>query len=129
MAEVFGAGVPVVLPYYSNRGWHPDDKRTSHEIDREKGNNQVQHGVEGHTGWKCGQCAHESETPSVIYPRDADDIWQDKQLFWQEQCDVIFRDFDTAVAEHFPDHLPQNCTTCPVKPTMPPKPVRPYERV
>jgi len=54
--------------------------------------------------------------------------WQRQQIRWQEECDVIFRQFDNDVAAHFPQHLGPNCSNCPTPPPMPEKPKPPFER-
>lgn len=86
-----------------------------------------EHGTEGHLGDHCGACARLA--PVVVeLGETGGDHWQTMQIQWQEACDTIFRQFDDAVADHFPDHLPQNCTTCPEKPILPVKPIQPTER-
>lgn len=92
------------------------------------------HGENGHSGFRCGQCASRG---SLITDHGIDH-WQNKQLEWQEACDVIMAAFDVAVAEHFPYHIPAvasgpnmgtpRCDDCPEKPVLPEKPVQPFER-
>jgi len=113
----------------SKWGWHPEDRPTSYEEDRARGNVYTDHGTDGHTGYLCGICALESDNVCVIYPAHAPDLWQQKQIDWQEDCDGIMSAFDDAVATHFPIHAPQNCQTCPVKPLLPKKPLPPTERL
>jgi len=111
-----------------NKGRSDEEKPTPYEIDLDKGNNPTAHGTPGHTGFRCKQCALSSAVVVESYPMHTPDLWQKKQLAWQEACDVIFREFDDAVASHFPDHLPAGCTNCPVPPELPVKPLPPYER-
>jgi len=85
------------------------------------------HNMNGHTGHRCIECARESENP-ISTESDSGDYWQNKQLAWQEECDVIMAKFDREVAIHFPAHMPMNCTTCPMTGTLPPKPNPPIER-
>jgi len=104
-----------------------DDRYSAYELDtqlREK----APHGVEGHLGWRCKECAMLAAVVVFAEPLGPDH-WQNKQIAWQEECDVVMVAFDASVAAHFPVHLPQNCNTCPVKPILPPKPVAPVERV
>jgi len=110
------------------KGRSDDEKLTPHEIDLDKGNNPTAHGTEGHTGFRCGQCARAANTVVEAYPIHAPDLWQKKQIDWQEECDEVFRAFDDAVAAHFPNHLPMGCVNCPVAPDLPIKPEPPYER-
>lgn len=85
------------------------------------------HGAEGHTGYRCGSCAAESGVAILAAP-DTGNYWQNLQIAWQEQCDILFNQFDDAVATHFPLHTGPGCKTCPTKPEMPPKPIKPNER-
>ncbi len=85
------------------------------------------HGQPGHKGVCCGQCARLSVSQVQAAPTGGDH-WQNKQIEWQESCDKIFRIFDDAVADHFPDHLPVNCEACPTPPDLPVKPLPPVER-
>ncbi len=89
--------------------------------------NDPDHGMDGHIGHRCKQCAYLSGKTVAIAPAGPDH-WQSLQIAWQEQCDVIFRQFDDAVAAHFPKHLPANCPDCPETPPLPIKPVAPVER-
>jgi len=95
------------------------------------------HGVPGHLGYRCVQCARVAET-RVEITQDSTGYWQGKQISWQEDCDEIMTQFDEDVAIHFPIHIPavatgsnvgeSRCTTCPVKPILPVKPNPPIER-
>jgi len=87
------------------------------------------HGTEGHVGAYCGQCGALASVVIQLGPTGGDH-WQSVQIAWQEQCDTIFRDFDNAVADHFPEHLPQNCDGCPDASQwkLPEKPIQPIER-
>jgi len=87
----------------------------------------VPHNVNGHTGFRCIECARESPVMVSIVD-DGGDYWQNVQIQWQEECDKVMSAFDEAVAIHFPVHQPQNCQTCPVKPILPEKPNPPVER-
>jgi len=87
-----------------------------------------EHGVQGHVGHRCGPCAYLATEHIVEISPTGPDHWQNLQLSWQEDCDVIFRQFDDAVAAHFPQHLPANCPDCPETPPLPPKPIPPVER-
>jgi len=87
----------------------------------------VFHGVFGHIGYRCRQCAYLSlETNSIA--GDSGEYWQNKQIDWQEDCDTIMAEFDQAVMDHFPVHLPVNCQTCPIRGELPAKPMPPIER-
>ncbi len=86
-----------------------------------------EHGGPDHLGVYCGYCALLSGVQVQAAPTGGDH-WQNLQLRWQEECDIVFRAFDDAVADHFPDHEPVNCDTCPSPPNLPEKPVRPIER-
>ncbi len=109
------------------RGRIPMDERP-HSYDYEnRMQSEPEHGHEDHTGYRCSACASESQVQVLIHPNTGD-YWQSKQISWQEACDVIFRAFDDATAEHFPVHLPVNCKDCPEKPILPIKPVMPSER-
>lgn len=110
------------------KGRSDDEKLTPHEIDLDKGNSPTAHGTPGHTGFRCKQCAQNSDVVVEAYPLHAPDLWTKKQIEWQEACDEVFREFDDAVAAHFPNHLPAGCVNCPVPPALPIKPEPPYER-
>jgi len=107
------------------------------EIDWQHHNANIIHGEEGHRGFRCGRCAALAVVP-VLIESTSGDHWQTKQIAWQEECDVVFRAFDDAVAEHLPIHIPAvasgpnagepRCETCPTKPDLPIKPIKPYER-
>lgn len=98
-------------------------KKTAFQMEPE----DVTHGVEGHIGYKCGQCAREA--PVVIQLADSGgEYWQNLQLLWQEECDVLQNSFDADVAAHFPNHKPIGCTECPTPFAMPVKPNPPSER-
>lgn len=87
----------------------------------------VAHGVDGHLGYRCYQCSQISG--AMIQLADpGGDYWQNLQLLWQEQCDIVQNEFDASVATHFPDHQPYNCKGCPVPGEMPTKPLPPAER-
>lgn len=96
--------------------------------DFQKRSDGLAHGEEGHNGFRCGICARES--PGMLAITDHGiDYWQDKQLEWQEECDMVMSQFDSDVADHFPVHRPGDPTCdCPLKPTLPMKPNPPFER-
>jgi len=87
----------------------------------------VPHNVNGHTGFRCLECARTSNNMISIV-QDGGDYWQNKQISWQEECDTVMSMFDERVAEHFPEHLAKNCEICPSKPILPTKPNPPVER-
>ena len=87
----------------------------------------VAHGVEGHIGLRCYQCAFQSGI-TVQLAATGGSYWQNLQLQWQEECDVVQNTFDEAVATHFPNHKPYDCDSCPVPGKMPIKPLPPAER-
>lgn len=87
----------------------------------------VAHGVVGHQGYRCYQCAHQSGI-TIQLAETGGDYWQNLQLAWQEECDVLQNKFDAEVAAHFPDHFPIGCQTCPTTFEMPVKPLPPAER-
>lgn len=122
-----------------HRGEIPLDERpTMAQIEAKQNNPGEPHGSEDHTGFRCPQCAAESgyidadsgqwQHGAALIESSSGDHWQSKQIQWQEHCDRVFRAFDDAVAEHFPEHQPVNCKTCPEKPILPDKPHRPIDR-
>jgi len=84
-------------------------------------------------GYRSSVSAADSVSQCKIQPTTVD-YWQDKQLAWQEDCDVVMVQFDRDVADHFPVHQPmdmktgQVCPTCPQRPILPLKPHPPVER-
>lgn len=96
-------------------------------VDWEAKSDQHFHGEDGHTGYRCGQCAREAveQVASTDYSVD---YWQTKQIQWQEDCDVIMADFDRRVAQHFPKHKAVKCKTCPKTSPLPEQPNPPIER-
>lgn len=104
------------------------DRPPPEVVDWEKKHDQADHGAPGHIGFRCGQCAQDSTDHSVAITDHHIDYWQTKQIDWQEACDVVMRAFDQAVEDHFPEHQPQGCQTCPVMGDLPEKPSPPYER-
>lgn len=87
----------------------------------------LEHGVTGHTGYRCGACALLAPT-QVGATTHSVDYYQTKQIEWQEECDEIMGAFDLAVAEHFPKHKAVKCRTCPKPSALPEKPIPPVER-
>lgn len=104
------------------RGYPPP-----HVVDWEKKSDKYNHGELGHIGYRCGKCAIESGN-SISLNTHGVDHWQDKQIAWQEECDVIMSQFQTDVAEHFPNHTSSKYCNCPDKPVLPVKPAPPVER-
>lgn len=111
---------------YTGKGIAPSERQSPHHYE-DAAANEPAHGDPGHGGYRCGECAQRSTNQVRIHPNSGD-YWQTKQIEWQEACDVIFRQFDDAVAAHFPSHLPQNCPDCPAKPILPEKPIVPSDR-
>ncbi len=111
---------------WNGRGIAPSERESSHHHE-DLMMNEPPHGEPGHGGYKCSECAQEGKNQVRIHPNTGD-YWQTKQIEWQEQCDVIFRQFDDDVAAHFPQHLPRGCENCPEPPELPPKPIVPVER-
>lgn len=103
-----------------------DDRKTAYQIDQAK-TADVPHGVPGHIGFKCGQCARLAQSCVRGLPTDHD-YWQDKQIRWQEEVDTKLREFDDSVAAHFPDHKAVDCPDCPSTAALPVKPTPPQER-
>jgi len=106
------------------QGIHPDDRPTAYE---QSVPDDGAHGVVGHIGYRCYQCAQLSGV-MIQLADNSGEYWQNLQLLWQEECDVVQNTFDDAVATHFPNHQPYNCESCPVPGEMPVKPLPPAER-
>ncbi len=118
-----------------------EDRKEPYEIEMELNGAWYEHGTEKHTGYRCGICALATGRAVQVFP-DLGSYWLEKQVAWQEECDVLMVGFDVQVAKHFPDHLPptpiidklgqttwaHNCETCPKAPDMPAKPLPPFER-
>lgn len=118
------------------------ERESTHEQDSRINAAGLQHGEEGHTGYKCSQCATESGVRVAVY-HDSSGHYLQKQIGWQEETDKVMQAFDAQVAAHFPNHLPptpeigiggvtkwnHSCQTCPKTPTLPQKPLDPYERL
>lgn len=111
-------------------GIPPDERPTSYELSVPE---DPSHGVDGHSGYRCYQCALIS--PGLVMIAVAGgDYWQNLQLSWQEECDKLQNLYDDAVALHFPIHIDsrllgkdETCD-CPKPQQMPPKPIPPAER-
>ncbi len=99
------------------------------EDEWKKKSENAPHGVEGHIGYRCGQCASASPT-GVRVTDHGIDYWQNKQLQWQEECDSQMHGYNMAKSLHEegPTHLPINCVGCPQPTPLPSKPVPPFER-
>lgn len=106
---------------------HTEFYPTPAELDYSKNRDHYAHGVAGHSGWRCGDCAREAVNVTKVAVHGVD-YWQNQQIAWQEECDKLQVEFDVRVADHFPEHLPQNCELCPSAPIMPAKPFPPVER-
>jgi len=85
------------------------------------------HGDDGHIGFRCYACAQISDT-SILLADDSVDYWQNLQLNWQEQCDLLQNKYDNDIASHFPNHVAIGCEECPKPYAMPLKPIAPAER-
>lgn len=117
---------------WTNRIYN-EDRQTSYEIDRSKGNRKTVHGEPGHTGWKCAECGMEAGTVVSAFPPHDDDHWQDVQLKWQEECDVLH----SAKINHLPSHQPNNTSSicsvlreeCVLYRPDPTKPIKQFERL
>lgn len=110
-----------------NDVWDTDHKYPNADVEWWTLVEDVPHNINGHTGWRCLECARDSGTMNAI-ESDGGDYWQNKQLGWQEACDVLMAGFQVAVADHFPNHRPFGCVTCPEAPELPVKPNPPVER-
>jgi len=108
-----------------------DERTTAYEEDIKRNRPGTQHGQDGHTGFRCAQCAAESEVPIMMYSIESrDERRQNALLDWQEECDARQIMFDEAVAEHFPKHQSNNPTcNCPKALEMPPRPVMEFEKM
>jgi len=119
-------------PNWQNR-IHNEDRKSSHQLDREAGNRKTVHGEPGHTGWKCPECAMEATVVVVAFPEHDEDGWQNTLLDWQEKCDELH----SAKINHLPDHTPNNASTdcfvgtekCILYKQDPTKPVKAFERL
>jgi len=107
-----------------------DERATAYEEDLVRTRPGTQHGQEGHTGFRCSQCAAESLNPILMYSYESrDERRQNALLDWQEQCDALQNDFDIAVADHFPKHDGHNPNCdCPRPLMMPARPVLEFEK-
>ncbi len=109
----------------------PRERTTPYQQDA--GFQSPDHGMEGHMGYRCGECARSSPGACLGTP-DGGDYWQNQQLKWQEQCDVLQNEYDHEVSAHYKVHVPTmllaegEVCNCPVPPDMPPKPSQPIER-
>ncbi len=112
---------------------YDEDRPSSYEIDRSKGNRKTVHGEPGHTGWKCAQCGMEAKVVVSAFPPHDDDHWQDQQLKWQEECDVLH----SRKINHLPDHTPNDhsstchpsASICVIYTADPVKPIKQFERL
>ncbi len=113
------------------RGGIPyDERKTAYEQDYEILKPNIQHGVEGHTGYKCALCAAESHNPMHAYAFDSRaDRHQNALIKWGEECDGIQTQFQKDSEAHWTEHQPNNpkCD-CPKIQPMPPKPELDLER-
>jgi len=112
---------------------YDEDRKSAHQIDREHGNRVTEHGEEGHTGWKCIKCAMLAKDVVSAFPEHDDDHWQDTQLKWQEECDILH----SAKITHLPNHQPNNTNSrcsvlreeCILYKADPTKPIKQFERL
>lgn len=112
---------------------YDEDRPSAHQMDRDAGNRVTEHGEEGHTGWKCIECAFEGQNVVSAFPPHDDDHWQDVQLKWQEECDKLH----SAKINHLPDHVPNNPHSdchpsvgyCIIYTDDPEKPIKQFERL
>ena len=114
-------------PFYN---WRPPDsmyegRPTGFEIESEQQGRFIQHGDEGHTGWRCAMCAPKAHR---LYPKDSAGHWAAMQLAWQEECDRIQNGVDQRLLAHARARHQGPCECDLDEPVMPPKPVAPYER-
>lgn len=107
--------------------WDTDHKYPNAQVEWYSDIADMDHGINGHTGWRCLECARDGEQMNAV-ESDGGDYWQNKQIAWQEDCDNLIVGFNEQVADHFPDHRPFGCVNCPVAPLMPAKPNPPIER-
>lgn len=111
-----------------NDGWDTDHRYPNADVQWYADIADVEHGVNGHSGFRCLECARISGRMNSI-EADSGDYWQNQQISWQEDCDNLIVAFNEEVADHFPVHTPfGKCISCPVAPQMPPKPNPPIER-
>lgn len=107
--------------------WDTDHRYPNAQVEWYSDIADMDHGINGHTGHRCLECARMSGV-MVAVESDSGDYWQNKQLDWQEECDRLIVGFNEKVALHFPKHSPMNCTMCPKAPPMPERPNPPVER-
>lgn len=67
---------------------------------------------------RCSICARQSAGYVGVTDFFGTDHWQQVQLDWNAECDLMVR-------AHLPQHTGPGCKDCP---EYPPKPVKPYER-
>lgn len=101
----------------------PDKTWYLHDIDRILTGSDIPHGVDGHTGFRCIECAFEGDDPHPIYtPEQMVDTFQNSRLSWNEDCDSLREGhmiecavpLDLCKKGHWP---------------MPPRPTLPVERI
>lgn len=118
---------PIIL----SKGAKPlNERRTPYEEDLERNKPGIEHGLMGHTGFRCARCAAESLNPIKVFSMDSrEDRYQNALIKWGEACDAIQNDFDQRSADHWPDHQPVNCDACPKTNPMPIKPKLQFEKM
>lgn len=104
-----------------------DGTETAWELDWPRAGGEPAHGLEGHTGYRCKECAMGSKNP-ILVESDSGDYWQTKQIRWQEEVDDLHNQFNAQIEAHFPSHQAIGCSSCPKSPAMPAKPMPPVER-
>jgi len=112
----------------TNNAWDTDHRYPNAQVEWFDYIADLDHGVNGHTGFRCLECSRISGTSMNAVESDSGDYWQNKQLGWQEECDVLMSGFQVAVAEHFPVHKLIGCPNCPKAPELPVRPNPPVER-
>lgn len=112
---------------------YDEDRPSAYQIDRDMGNRKTAHGEDGHTGWKCPECAMEAKVVVSAFPLHDDDGWQNILLDWQEECDKLH----SAKINHLPEHQPTNISStcsvvreeCVLYEQDPTKPIKQFERL
>jgi len=98
----------------------------------------VAHGLDGHIGFRCLECARVAIDGMTAVESSSQDYWQNLQLDWQEECDILQSKFDKDVTAHLPFHIPPKlfgstvipqCKSCPIPAALPLKPNPPKERM
>lgn len=99
--------------------------RNNDNVEKE---NDPEHGLDGHNGFRCMACAMLGSGPKVMLYPDTATYWQGKQIAWQEECDIQMAKYDQMVEDHWPVHTEHGPCDCPKRPALPTKPLPPSER-